>query len=246
MHPWTEDSFELVWCNQTSRFCSFGPGYIHKRGRVDNDDDDLYAITSGILKYKAPNVYWIESNMKYYNPIEGDQVVGIIEEKGSDYYRINISHSCSSALLSKLAFEGATKRNKPELKRGDVVYARVLQANKDYDNVVTCIPSSGTKKEWSTGETIYGELQGGTLVQLSINKARRLLLPSNAILKQLGKQFSFEVAIGMNGYVWIKASELSITILIRNILMNADLLNDDIQVEVMMEQMIKMSKTKYM
>ena len=49
-------------------FVHLGPGISTKRGRVDNDDDDdLYAITSGILKYKAPNVYWIESNMKYYS-----------------------------------------------------------------------------------------------------------------------------------------------------------------------------------
>ena len=223
-----------------------GPGISTKRGRVDsnNSDEVLYAIASGILKYKAPNRYWIESNVKYYTPVEGDQIVGIIEEKCSECYKINISSCSSSALLSKLAFEGATKRNKPELKRGDIVYARILQSNKDFDTFATCIPSSGTKKEWSTGETIYGELRGGALVKLSINKARQMLLPSNAILKLLGKHFSFEVAIGMNGFVWINSSDLKTTILIRNILLNAELLNDDIQVEVMMEQVIRMHKKR--
>ena len=66
--------------------------------------------------------------------------------------------SSSTALLNKLAFEGATKRNKPELKKGDVLYLLVSVADKDLDTEVTCISSSGSKKEWSTGETVITHL----------------------------------------------------------------------------------------
>jgi len=79
--------------------------------------------------------------------------VGIIEDRGSEFYKVNI-FSGSVALLSRLGFEGASKRNKPELKVGDVVYCRIALAHKDLDTEVTCVMGSGSKKEWSSGETV--------------------------------------------------------------------------------------------
>jgi exosome complex RNA-binding protein Rrp4 len=80
-------------------------------------------------------------------------VVGIIDDKGGDYYRVNI-FSGSISLLSRLGFEGASKRNKPELKVGDVVYCKVTLAHKHLDTELTCISSSGVKKGWSSGEAV--------------------------------------------------------------------------------------------
>lgn len=71
----------------------------------------------GVLRHKLPNSYFVENVSKRYIPAVGDQVVGIIEDKGGDFYRVNI-FSPSSAMLGRLSFEGATKRNKPELSRG--------------------------------------------------------------------------------------------------------------------------------
>ena len=65
-------------------------------------------------------------------------MVGIIVDRGGDYYRVNIA-STSSAMLNRLAFEGATKRNKPALKVGDIIYARVIRANKHMDTELSCI-----------------------------------------------------------------------------------------------------------
>jgi exosome complex component RRP40 len=115
--------------------------------------DMVFSSAAGALRYRAPITYWVEGDKKMYVPRVSDQVVGIIEEKMGEFYRVNI-FSSSSALLNKLAFEGATKRNKPELKKGDVLYLRVSIADKDLDTEVTCITSSGSKKEWSTGETV--------------------------------------------------------------------------------------------
>lgn len=77
----------------------------------------------------------------------------VLQDRGGDFYRVNI-FSGSSAILNKLSFEGATKRNKPELKKGDVIYARVTLAHKDLDTELSCMSSSGPKKEWSSGETV--------------------------------------------------------------------------------------------
>jgi len=111
------------------------------------------AVLGGIFRYRPPNSYWIEPQCKRYIPKLNDQIVGIIEDRGGDFYKINI-FSGSIALLNRLAFEGATKRNKPEMKKGDVVYCRVSLAHKDIDTELTCLSASGIKKDWSSGETV--------------------------------------------------------------------------------------------
>jgi hypothetical protein len=40
-----------------------------------------------------------------------------------------------------------------------------------------------------------------------IHRFCRLLSPKNPILPKLGAQFPFEVAVGMNGRVWVKCGE---------------------------------------
>lgn len=125
-------------------------------------------------------------------------MVGVITDRGGDYYKVNIG-SPAPALLSRLAFEGATKRNKPSLKAGDVIYARVITANKHMDTELSCIGAllgtllmvvlllwllsltyiagwcadpSGGGKDWATSEVVYGELKGGMLVRVSVSFAR--------------------------------------------------------------------------
>ena len=117
----------------------------------------VYSSQSGALRFKAPSRYSVESDGMLYIPKMGDQVVGIIEETNGEYCKLNI-FSTSTALLNKLSFEGATKRNKPELKKGDALYVRVSVADKDLETEVTCISSYGSKKEWSSNETVSAYL----------------------------------------------------------------------------------------
>ena len=219
----------------------FVKGIILGRGLIERSNE-VYAVNAGRLQYSPPSTYWIDSNTKIYIPNLGDQIVGIIEDKGSDFYKVNI-FSGSMALLPRLAFEGASKRNKPELKRGDFIYGKVILANKDFDIELTCISSFGTKKEWSSGETIYGELKDGFIIKISVLKARSMLLPDNVVLTTLGKYFAFEVAIGMNGLIWIKSKEILHAVIIRNAILNSEFLND-IQSEAMVEKLCAFMRQK--
>jgi exosome complex component RRP40 len=215
---------------------------LHRIQNYDGDlkSDTIIAVNVGMLKFRSPSTFWVESNCKRYFPLTGDQIVGLIEDKGSDYYKVNI-FSTSSALLSRLGFEGATKRNKPELKKGDIVYARVSLAHKDLETELTCTASSGSKKEWSSGEAVYGKLCNGVVVKMSIGKAKSMLLPDCVVLNTLGRHFSYEVAVGMNGAVWIRAPDIITTIIIRNALLNSEFL-DDHQIEAMVDELAKQSK----
>lgn len=81
-----------------------------------------------------------------------------------------------------------------------MVYARVCAASRDMDPEISCVDSVGRAMG-------FGVLKGGSLVQCSTALARHLLSrPPAPILLELGRQVSFEIAVGMNGRVWINAA----------------------------------------
>ena len=84
----------------------------------------------------------------------------------------------TAANLSALAFDGATKRNKPNLSVGSLVFARVESVDPDVDPELTCKASEagvagGQKKDWVTGQGMYGELKHGTIVQVDLLLCRK-------------------------------------------------------------------------
>jgi len=136
----------------------------------------IRSVSAGVYQYRSTSkgcYYFVEnsSRRKYFPSViintssgesasevtgtrGGDNVVGIIEDKGGDYYVVNI-FSGTHCILSRLAFEGATKRNKPELKRGDVVYARIISTSTESGEIeISCQSTGALKKDWSTGETV--------------------------------------------------------------------------------------------
>lgn len=58
-----------------------------------------------------------------YIPAKGERVVGVIAQTGAKQYRVDIG-AHSLAALPELSFEGATKRNKPNLQVGSSVCSR--------------------------------------------------------------------------------------------------------------------------
>merc|ERR1711968_372607 len=115
----------------------------------------------GKLAYRAPNLYWVTNKLcRRYVPRVGDNVVAVIEERMGEYYKVDI-RSGSLALVNRLAFDSATKRNKPDLHRGSVLFCRVIGDFRDCDTELSCASPIATAKDWASGESIYGELPEG-------------------------------------------------------------------------------------
>jgi len=131
-------------------------------------------------------------------PQEGDLVLGIVAERVGEGFAVDIRGPCH-AQLHETAFEGATKRNKPAIATGDVIYCRVTEAHRDLEPEVACVDEAGR----AAG---FGLLRGGTIVAISTGLARRLLSnPPFPPLVALGERTRFEIAVGLNGRVWIGA-----------------------------------------
>ncbi|KAI8987235.1 hypothetical protein BDF20DRAFT_849010 [Mycotypha africana] len=201
-----------------------GPG-------LRQEGDDIVATKAGILHHlEAGNRYWIESNQKRYIASAGESVIGIILARMAEYYRVDIG-TAQSAILPVLAFEGATKRNKPNLALQSLVYCRVSMANPDMESELECINPTTGKADG------FGELSGGYMFKCSLGLCRRLLDPNTPILTLLGEHFAFETAVGMNGRVWIKSEEAKITILIANAIQNSEYLSVD-ECRQMVEELV--------
>ena len=84
-----------------------------------------------------------------------------------------------------------------------------------------------------SGETKKGSECDGFGMWLPLTLCRRLLVPNNVILSNLGKHFSFEIAVGINGYVWLNGGTLEKTLSLLTALESFQYLDDDVVEEYM-------------
>ncbi|XP_077206944.1 exosome complex component RRP40 [Paroedura picta] len=194
-----------------------GPGL--RRG-----GEGLLVTKCGLLRYRGPagqagggagscsgGTYWVDSQQKRYVPVKGDHVIGIVTGKAGDIFKLDVGGS-EQASLSYLAFEGATKRNRPNVQVGDLIYGQFIVANKDMEPEMVCIDSSGR----ANGMGIIG--QDGFMIKVSLGLIRKLLTPSCEIIQDLGQLYPFELVLGMNGRIWVKAKTIQQTLIVANIL----------------------------
>ncbi|PPQ74427.1 hypothetical protein CVT26_001410, partial [Gymnopilus dilepis] len=135
-------------------------------GKGKENKVEVIATRAGELHCsKNKSRWWVESNARRYVPAPQEQVIGTIVQKVGEGYRVDIG-AAHLASLDALAFEGATKRNRPNLKVGSLVYARVSLAHKDMDPELECFDAQTRKAEG------YGELKGGFVVRCSLKMCR--------------------------------------------------------------------------
>lgn len=185
-----------------------GPGLLQM-------GDDIVAIQAGHLSFQAPNRFWITCHRKRYVPVAGDLVIGIVSAKLSELYRVDIGCHMNAA-LPLTGFEGATKKNKPNLEVGSVVFARVLVASKDLEPELVCFDTDGKAEG-------FGEVKpGGLLVKCSCTLSQSLQRSSSPILEAVAKHLSFEIIAGANGRYIINGNSTRETIAIASAIMQSE------------------------
>eukprot|EP00008_Paramoeba_atlantica_P013222 CAMPEP_0201479152 /NCGR_PEP_ID=MMETSP0151_2-20130828/3873_1 /ASSEMBLY_ACC=CAM_ASM_000257 /TAXON_ID=200890 /ORGANISM="Paramoeba atlantica, Strain 621/1 / CCAP 1560/9" /LENGTH=197 /DNA_ID=CAMNT_0047860503 /DNA_START=146 /DNA_END=736 /DNA_ORIENTATION=+ len=166
---------------------------------VGQRGDRLVALKGGLLIVQTRsnrNVtkFSIDSCQKRYVAATEDLVIGVVVEKHSEDFKVDLG--CADlATLPCLAFEGASRKNRPNLVVGSLVYARVVVSNKDMSPEIVCYKAN----QKSEG---LGELTGGYTFSASLNLCRSILLKKNPVLPHLGSLFAYEAAVGVNGKIW--------------------------------------------
>lgn len=69
----------------------------------------------------------------------------------------------------------------------------------------------------------------------------RLVAPDCAVLTALGAAIPFEVAVGANGFVWVRAGSPRHTIVVSNAILNSEFL-DDVHARAMVRQLLEKAR----
>ncbi|KAK6249481.1 K Homology domain [Theobroma cacao] len=200
-------------------------------GGLRQDCDAISVMKAGTLRFSKPNKYWVESSQKRYTPCVEDTVLGIVVDSKADNFLIDIKGPVL-AFLPVLAFEGGTRRNIPKFEVGTLLYLRVVKANFGMNPELSCTDASGKAAE-------FGPLKDGYMFETSTGLSRKLLSsPTCPVLEALGKKLSFEIAVGLNGRVWVNAATPDTIVVVANAIMNSESLSGAQQI-IMVEHLLK-------
>ncbi|KXX78498.1 Exosome complex component rrp40 [Madurella mycetomatis] len=199
-----------------------GPGLRHIP-----PSDIIPTVAGQLISNPIKNSMWIEYNSQRYVPQPNDLVIAQVTRSAPEAYLAVLSPHTPPATLPHLSFESATKKTRPVLAPGALVYARISLANKHMDPELECVnPSTGK------GEGL-GPLTGaGTVFDVSLGFARRLLMAKSreegkvAVLEMLGGEegggLAFETAVGRNGKVWVGSESVKTVIVVGRALQETD------------------------
>ena len=169
----------------------------------------ILSTLAGKLEQNSKKTAHVTAPNARYIPRVGDLVIASVQRSSTDFFHLSICPHTPQAILPQLAFEGASKKTRPQLKPSDLVYAKVLSASKNMEVELTCVnPSTGK----SDPEGL-GPITGGMVFDISTGLAARLLSSQSvAVFEELGEKLAggFEVAIGKNGKVWVDCPESGI------------------------------------
>ncbi len=138
-------------------------------------------------------------------------MIGQVHHSSAEHFFVSVAPYTTNALLPLLSFEKATRKTRPILPPGALVYARVVSNNRHMDAELECVSAATGKADG------LGPLVGGTVFPVSPAMARRLLMPSSrrsgvVVLEELaaskssgGGGLAFETAVGRNGKIWVSA-----------------------------------------
>ncbi|XP_062169161.1 uncharacterized protein LOC133875155 [Alnus glutinosa] len=200
-------------------------------GGLRQDCDSIVVMKAGKLRFTKPNKYWVEGSHKRYEPHAGDSVLGIVVDSKADNFLVDIKGP-ALAFLPVLAFEGGTRRNIPKFEVGTLLYVRVVKANPGMNPELSCTDASGKAAD-------FGQLKDGYMFESSTGLSRTLLSsPTCPVLEALGKKLSFEIAVGLNGRVWVNATTPSTIIVVANAIMNSESLSG-VQQRIMVEKLLQ-------
>ena len=177
----------------------------------------LHTKCAGVLNQKTHEneVKFKFSQIKEkYVPSMGDKVIGKVLRKMADNYEMDV-RSDRRALLGVLSFQGATKKSKPNLTDGDLVFCQIQSVPQYLLYKVTCISSKSTKI-WNSGEAHFGHLSVGIEIIIPLFLAF-FLSHDETLFELIRKYLTFEVVVGINGILWFRAKSIKHTLLLSTI-----------------------------
>eukprot|EP00892_Ulva_mutabilis_P003361 jgi/Ulvmu1/1397/UM011_0125.1 len=201
---------------------------IHRSGQ------HLRASLPGIRR-DSDKRFGIQTCSKRYSARVSDRVIGVISACFSDEYKLDIK-APSQAILPALAFEAATKRNRPKLDVGDIVLCRITGAMTAMEPEASCVDAHGKADG-------MGPLTEGYCFDTTTSHCQKLW-GKPPELKYIEQSQAGEVAIGLNGRVWVKSGTPGHTAAIVRMLQASEKVSSQDAVHKIVQQHLSSSTVK--
>lgn len=195
-------------------------GVIKVDSAIHRVGQQLRASLAGVRKANEKR-FSVQSCSKRYSARESDRVIGVVSGAVlvlllvgsrqptrwyvttqpraacfSDEYKLDIKGPCH-ATLPALAFEAATKRNRPKLDVGDIVLCCITRAIPTMEPEASCVDIHGKADG-------MGPLNGGYCFDTTTSHCQKLWGKPHE-LEYVDRSQAGEVAIGLNGRVWVNS-----------------------------------------
>ncbi|XBW36055.1 hypothetical protein QEN19_001632 [Hanseniaspora menglaensis] len=204
------------------------------------NNNKLYPTHVGIENYTTKNnkvIATLDYNSKRYIPQQGDYVIATVTNNYSTHFLCTLNNFSSTVTLPYANFPQATKKNRPKYENGDLVYCRVKTVDTDLPAELECMDSETGNKD-GFGLLEQEKSKHTAVLDCSLAYARELLFNDKGfplLSDMVKKNLSFEVAIGVNGKIWISTASLLETLCVYKILSKCEKSNRDSILQIIEE-----------
>jgi exosome complex component RRP4 len=187
----TEDKRDIVIPSQL-----IGDADKLKAGRgTFIENGKIYAEKLGILK-KQTNYVNIIPLKGRYDPVEGDFVIGIVQEPLSSSWLVDINAPYPALLhVNEVPWDIEFGETEKYLNHGDSIMAKILEVNIEKKLQITL-----------KDRNLY-KIKGGFITYIEPSKVPRLIGKKGSMISLLKKFSNCRIFIGKNGRIWIDGKD---------------------------------------
>ncbi|MCK5300324.1 MAG: RNA-binding protein [Thermoplasmatales archaeon] len=169
------------------------------------ENGKIYAEKLGILSKKSDYVNIVPLKGRY-DAIEGDFVIGIVEEPLSSSWLVDINAPYPALLhINEVPWDIEFGETDKYLNYGDAIMAKILEVNIEKKLQITL-----------KDRNLY-KIKGGYITYIEPSKVPRLIGKQGSMISLLKKYSNCRIFIGKNGRIWIDGKDDSIAKVIQAI-----------------------------
>ena len=169
------------------------------------ENGKIYAERLGILSKKSDYVNIVPLKGRY-DAIEGDFVIGIVEEPLSSSWLVDINAPYPALLhINEVPWDIEFGETDKYLNHGDAIMAKILEVNIEKKLQITL-----------KDRNLY-KIKGGYITYIEPSKVPRLIGKQGSMISLLKKYSNCRIFIGKNGRIWIDGKDDSIVKVIQAI-----------------------------
>jgi len=159
------------------------------------EDGKIYSERLGVLNKNSGYINVIPLKGRY-DPVEGDFVIGIVEEASTSSWLVDINAPYPALLhVNEVPWDVDFGETEKYLKHGDSIMAKILQVDVSKKIQITL-----------KDHNLY-KIKGGHIIYVEPSKVPRVIGKKGSMISLLKKYTRCRIFVGQNGRIWIDGDD---------------------------------------